>query len=146
MDISREELTQKLIDKYGYTKQLLDSLNEDDFYDWVERLRDDTIYAIEGAPLDQKAKADKGKLRYTLIPPAALDGIATVREYGCRKYGSPDNWRQVEAHREFDAAIRHIRAMWDDLKATDAESGLLHIDHALTDLAFVRQLIAEGKI
>ncbi len=139
MDIDREQLTEKLIEKYGYTKQLLDSLNEDDFYEWVERLKDDTI-----AP-DQRAKADAGKLRYTLIPPAALDGIATVREYGCRKYGSPDNWRQVEAQREFDAAVRHIRAMWDDLKATDTESGLLHIDHALTDLAFVRQLIAEDN-
>ena len=139
MDIDREQLTEKLIEKYGYTKQLLDSLNEDDFYEWVERLKDDTI-----AP-DQRAKADAGKLRYTLIPPAALDGIAAVREYGCRKYGSPDNWRQVSAQREFDAAVRHIRAMWDDLKATDTESGLLHIDHALTDLAFVRQLIAEDN-
>lgn len=144
MDI-REQTTERLISEHGFTHQLLDPMTEDEFFELAERVIDDDIYAIEGIPLDQKAKADKGKLRYTLIPPAALDGIATVREYGCRKYGDPENWRQVEAHREFDAAIRHIRAMWDDLKATDAESGLLHIDHALTDLAFVRQLIAEDK-
>lgn len=146
MDI-REQLTKELVTEYGYTQQLLDSLTDDEFFEWIEeKMIDSDIYRIEGIPFDQQAKADKGKLRYTLIPPAALDGIATVREYGCRKYGSPDNWRQVEAHREFDAAIRHIRAMWDDLKAKDAESGLFHIDHALTDLAFVRQLIEEGKI
>lgn len=144
MDI-REQTTERLIAEHGFTHQLLDPMTEDEFFELAERVIDDDIYAIEGIPLDQQAKADKGKLRYTLIPPAALDGIAAVREYGCRKYGSPDNWRQVEAHREFDAALRHMRAMWDDLKAKDSESGLLHIDHALTDLAFVRQLIAEDK-
>ena len=44
---------------------------------------------------DQSAKADAGKIRPTLVPPALIEAVAAVREYGCSKYGDPDNWRRV---------------------------------------------------
>ena len=142
MDISREELTTKLIDKYGYTKQLLDSLNEDDFYEWVERLRDDTIYSIEGIPLDQQAKADAGKVDPTLVPVQAILDIAEVREYGNRKYpeGGRDNWRQVSVERYRAALFRHLLAYLRNPKGKDEESGIEHYKHLICNAAFICEL------
>lgn len=145
MDISREELTQKLIDKYGYTKELLDSLNEDDFYEWVERLRDDTIYSIEGIPLDQKAKQDNGKPVFSYVQPALIRADERVRAYGNRKYHDPENWRDVEPQRYWEAVLRHVVAAWDDYRKTDSESGLMHIEHAVCNLGFLLQFIEEGR-
>lgn len=42
--------------------------------------------SIEAQPVDQSAKADAGKPRLSLVPPAAVEETAKVREYGCRKY------------------------------------------------------------
>ena len=137
----REVLTERLVKDYGYTHQLLDAMTEDEFFEWASRV----IPEVEPMPLSQTAKADAGKPDYTLVPPAILDGIAAVRAYGTEKYHDPDNWRTVSANRHWKAVLRHIRAMLDDRNAVDKESGLPHIDHALCDLAFLRQLMMEGK-
>ena len=47
----------------------------------------------------QEAKADAGKPRLTLVPMQLIKDVAEVREYGTRKYGDPENWRQVEVQR-----------------------------------------------
>ena len=39
----------------------------------------------------QEAKADAGKPKLTLVPRKILTAIARVREYGCQKYGDPEN-------------------------------------------------------
>ena len=72
----------------------------------------------------QEAKADAGKPKLTLVPRKILTAIARVREYGCKKYGDPENWRQVEKERYRDAAFRHFLAYLDDPTGTDEESGL----------------------
>lgn len=56
---------------------------------------------------DQSAKNDAEKIRPTLVPPALIEAVAAVREYGCSKYHDPDNWRRVEPQRYRDAAYRH---------------------------------------
>lgn len=53
--------------------------------------------------INQKAKADAGKLKLTLVPTSLIRAVAVVREYGCRKYKDPENWRKVEPQRYRDA-------------------------------------------
>ena len=90
----------------------------------------------------QKAKADAGKPRLTLVPRQIIYDIAEIREYGNRKYpeGGPDNWKQVEAQRYRDAAFRHFMKYLDDPKGVDEESGLLHRKHLECNLAFLAEL------
>jgi hypothetical protein len=68
-----------------------------------------------------------------------------VRQYGNKKYHGPDNWKTVEAQRYWEAILRHAVAAWDDYKAKDKESGLMHIDHIACNLAFLIAMIEEGK-
>lgn len=93
---------------------------------------------------DQTAKADGGKPIYSHVPPAILDSIERVRAYGNAKYHDPENWRQVDAQRYWEAFLRHTRAAWNDYRAKDPESGLKHIEHCACNLAFILQFIAEG--
>ena len=94
---------------------------------------------------DQKAKADAGKPRPSLVPTKIIWEIAKIREYGCKKYpeGGTDNWKQVEPQRYFDALVRHILAAWEDHESIDPESGLMHLSHAACNLAFLLQLMGE---
>lgn len=88
----------------------------------------------------QQAKADAGKPQLTLVPRAILPAIARVREYGCKKYGDPDNWRQVDKQRYRDALFRHLLAYLDDPKGNDEESGLPHLWHLACNVAFLCEL------
>ena len=73
----------------------------------------------------QQSKADAGKPQLTLVPRKILFDIARVREYGTKKYGDPENWRQVEIQRYRDAAFRHFLAYLDDPEGVDEERGCL---------------------
>jgi len=86
---------------------------------------------------DQQAKADAGKPRLSLVPSELIRAVATVREYGNRKYGSPDNWRRVEVERYRDAAYRHLLDYIDDPDSVDQESGLPHLWHLACNVAFL---------
>ena len=88
----------------------------------------------------QEAKADAGKPQLTLVPRAILPAIARVREYGCKKYGDPDNWKQVDVQRYRDAAFRHFAAYLDDPQGTDEESRLPHLWHLACNVAFLCEL------
>ena len=91
----------------------------------------------------QEAKSDNGKPHYSYVPPALLDACVKVREYGNQKYHDPTNWRQVEPQRYWEATLRHARAAWDDYTAKDDESGLMHIEHMVCNLAFLLQFIED---
>ena len=94
-----------------------------------------------GAGLNsQDAKADAGKLQLTLVP------RSIIRMYGNAKYGSPDNWKQVEIERYRDAAFRHFLAYLDDPHGVDAESGLPHLWHAACNIAFLCEMEKMGGI
>lgn len=94
---------------------------------------------------DQSAKTDAGKIRPTLVPPALIEAVAAVREYGCSKYHDPDNWRRVEPQRYWEATLRHALAAWDNYEAIDDESGLPHLDHMACNIAFILQIMKENK-
>jgi hypothetical protein len=86
--------------------------------------------------VNQEVKADAGKPRLTLCPPAVIFAIAKVREYGCRKYKDPDNWMRVEPQRYKDAAYRHWLAYISG-ESRDPESGLPHLWHCACNIAFL---------
>lgn len=81
-------------------------------------------------------KFDAGKPRYSLVPPIATRELAKVLTYGAKKY-KPNNWQQVDdISRYEDALFRHLNA-WQSGELVDAESGLSHLSHALTNIAFL---------
>lgn len=94
---------------------------------------------------NQKAKADAGKPRLTLVPTQIIFDIAKVREYGNNKYpeGGPDNWKQVEIQRYRDAAFRHFIAYLNDPTGVDEESGLSHLSHLACNIAFLCEMEKE---
>lgn len=93
----------------------------------------------------QEAKADKDKPRPSLVQPALIRADMGVREYGCQKYHKPDNWRNVEASRYWDALLRHVLAAWDDWQAVDLESGLPHLHHIICNTVEDCTVMETGK-
>lgn len=90
---------------------------------------------------NQQAKADSGKPILSLVPTEIIKEIEKVRSYGVKKYKEPDNWKQVEIERYHEALLRHTLAIWNDLYAIDNESGLLHLSHIATNIAFILELM-----
>lgn len=112
-------------------------------HDWPHRIEALTIGANAlreracGQDANQVAKADAGKPRPTLVPPQIIMDIAEVREYGCRKYKDPENWKRVEIERYRDAAFRHLLAYIQNPEGKDEESGIEHYKHLACNLAFI---------
>lgn len=92
---------------------------------------------------DQEAKYDGGKPRPSLVPPALIRGVDAIREFGTARYGNPDNWRNVEASRYWDALLRHVLAAWDNWEAVDPESGMPHLWHIACNAGFLMQYMEE---
>ena len=105
-----------------------------------ERAKDSIIKQMNEYFNKQEAKADSGKPRLTLVPRKILFDIARVREYGTKKYGDPENWRQVEIQRYRDASFRHFLAYLDDPQGVDGESGLPHLAHLACNVAFLCEM------
>ena len=89
---------------------------------------------------DQSIKADKGKIRPTLVPRGIIKAISVIRGYGLEKYGSAECWQKVEKERYRDAAFRHWLLYLDDPKGVDRESGLPHLWHCACNIAFLIEL------
>lgn len=89
---------------------------------------------------DQTAKTDYGKEQLTLVPTRILHAIARVRMFGSKKYKDPDNWKRVETLRYRDAAFRHFLAYLENPSGVDYESGLPHLWHLATNIAFLIEL------
>ena len=80
-------------------------------------------------------KSDNGKLRYDLVPVEIHESLAKVITYGANKY-SDDNWIGIEVKRYEAALFRHINE-WRKGNDIDKESGYHHLEHALSNLAFI---------
>ena len=93
---------------------------------------------------EQRAKADAGKHKLSLVPSETIRNIARIREYGNQKYGDPENWRSVDKARYKDAAYRHWLAYMDDSNGTDKESGMPHLWHVACNLAFLCEMEKKG--
>lgn len=93
----------------------------------------------------QTAKADAEKAQLTLVPRKIIWAIAKVRMYGNRKYGDPENWRQVEPQRYRDAMMRHMLKYLDDPDGVDEESGIKHLHHLACNVAFLCEMEQDSK-
>lgn len=91
-------------------------------------------------------KYDDKKLDLTLVPPEMEEMVADVMMFGAAKYAR-NNWKIVEdADRRYFAAMeRHIKAFKRG-EDTDHESGLHHLAHAATCMAFLLHFLADGPI
>lgn len=91
-------------------------------------------------PITTGMKFDTGKLQYSLIPPETTKALAEVLTFGAQKY-APNNWQLVDngKTRYLDALYRHLEAFRSG-EITDPESGLHHLSHALTNIAFLHYL------
>lgn len=76
----------------------------------------------------------------SLIPIEAIRAIRETRLYGIQKYKDPENWRSVDIQRYRAALVRHTMSYFDDPQGVDEESGLPHLWHAITNLAFICEL------
>lgn len=88
-------------------------------------------------------KHNEGKVRLHLVPPRFIVEVAKVREFGSQKYATWDwalgrNWTDYH-----DAVQRHMLA-WLAGEDCDPESGLSHLAHAATSLAFLIEFRATG--
>ena len=93
---------------------------------------------------DQTIKADAGKPRLSLVPPAIIVAIAQVREYGVQKYGDNESWRKVDKQRYIDACYRHWLKYVADPGGVDEESGLPHLWHVACNVAFLCEMEQES--
>ena len=93
----------------------------------------------------QRAKADAGKIRPSLVLVQIIRDIAEVREYGNRKYGSPDSWREISIQRYIDALYRHWLLYVDDPNGVDDESGIKHYKHVACNMAFICEMMKDGE-
>ena len=95
--------------------------------------------------LDQTLKNDAGKPRLALVPLGIIEAVGCIRTYGIAKYKDKGNWQQVEPERYRDAMMRHIVAYLRDTDGVDAESGLPHLWHVATNVAFLIELDLVSK-
>jgi hypothetical protein len=86
-------------------------------------------------------KYDEGKLRYDLITPEFLEGLAKVMTFGAEKY-EPNSWQNVEDgyNRYYSALMRHLEAIRMG-EVVDADSGLPHIYHVGCNAMFLNYFI-----
>lgn len=90
-----------------------------------------------------EAKADNGKPTLSLVPKEIIYEIEKVRSFGVKKYKDPNNWKKVELERYHEALLRHTLAIWNDVDARDKESGLLHLSHIATNIAFILEMLKD---
>ena len=88
------------------------------------------------------SKENKGKIPLHLVPPAVERCIGRVRAFGAQKY-EPDNWRKIPKEELIAAARRHLNLYQEDPKSIADDSGLLHIEHCLCNIAFLATLESE---
>lgn len=124
-----------MIEENKYAKQLTDF--------WMSQVNNaEKKEPIAGA---ESAKADNGKPNLSLVPKQIIYEMEKVRAFGVNKYKDPENWRKVEIERYHQALLRHTLAVWNDINARDEESGLLHLSHIATNIAFILELMNDKE-
>ncbi len=100
--------------------------------------------------VDSKIAAAAGKAPLHLLPLRWLVGLARVFEFGRKKHGRENYYASDndpdECERYMGAVLRHLSAMQTpggsytpaSCAATDDESGIPHLDHAIAGLVMLR--------
>lgn len=94
--------------------------------------------------LEEGRKDDTGKLPYHLLPPELLEAVSSVLDFGQGKY-SARNWEAgMDWSRVFAALQRHMWAWWGG-EDKDPETGMSHLHHAATNIAFLLTYESRNK-
>jgi hypothetical protein len=89
------------------------------------------------------AKADTGKLRYDLIPPEALRGLAHVYTLGAQKYADR-NWEKgILYGRIYAALMRHLE-QWRLGEDNDPDNAQRHLDSVVWNAVALATYEARG--
>lgn len=88
-------------------------------------------------------KFDGDKPMIDLVPPEAIVAIAEALTMGAKKYGKHNWLNGMEWSRVYAAAQRHLLS-WQQGIDTDEESGMNHLNHALTNIAFLLTYQSRG--
>lgn len=88
-------------------------------------------------------KFDTEKPRWDLLPLETVEEMVEVLTYGANKY-EDNNWKHVQSNRYVAALMRHITA-YQSGEQNDAESGLHHLAHAMTNVMFLLWLERNKK-
>lgn len=85
-------------------------------------------------------KLDQDKIRLDLVPPELIEEVGKVLTFGAKKY-TPNGWKTVpnSTERYMAALLRHLMSHQKG-EANDPESGLSHLSHAATNIAFLIHL------
>lgn len=128
----------------GVTKDLGDFFYGHEIYEAKPERK--TVPAGAGPGEKDDSTPTGVKARYDLIPTALEEGVAAVLTYGAfqrpradgsKGYGK-NNWQGVEdARGRYWAAMRRHLAAHRRGEKNDVESGLSHLSHAATNLAFL---------
>lgn len=103
--------------------------------------------------IDTTSKDDAGKLRYDLIPPEHVEGLAKIFTMGAAKY-EDNGWIKgllsgnLKFEQLYGAVERHIQARRKG-ELLDDESGYPHLYHAAWEvlaMAYYDELVARGDI
>jgi 5'(3')-deoxyribonucleotidase len=100
--------------------------------------------------MEKGLRYNEGKTRLGLIPTSAIEGIGKVLTYGANKYTVKDadgnividganNWKKGLPWMEvIDSLERHLTAFKNG-EDIDPESNCYHVDHLLTNAAFLKE-------
>ncbi len=84
----------------------------------------------------QGQKFDQEKIKWHLLPPELMEGVAMVLMHGAEKYGYR-NWETgMDYSRPFSACMRHLWAWWMG-EDNDKETGMPHLWHACSNICFL---------
>lgn len=82
---------------------------------------------------------------YTNVPHHLLDGAATSLAYGNSKYGEGRRREASSANDRYNSLVGHLQS-YHSGEMRDKESGLLHLDCAAMQLAFLMEAEAEIEV
>lgn len=156
LEMRIEELENELALKSGksqtvkeYVKEVTDHMKDDTECNTVQV--DNFVFSAKGIEIlpknttsDNKhggLRYNQGKLRYDLICPEQLKGLASVYTYGANKY-APQNWRKGQAWSTVLASLKRHIASFERGEDFDPESQCLHMSHAMWNCG---ELISFGK-
>lgn len=101
------------------------------------------LFRDDDNPETGGVKADKGKIRYDLLPPEGVTAVAVILTGGAEKYGDR-NWEKgMDWSRPYGALLRHLFAWWSG-EDKDRYTGKSHLWHACTNLFFIITYEARG--
>lgn len=94
---------------------------------------------------EKGVKDDGAKIRLDLVPPELIEEVGKVLTFGAAKY-TPNGWQTVPngEERYYAALLRHLIA-YKRGEINDPESGLPHLSHVATNVAFLIWLEKEGN-